>query len=655
MNPDVQTFIQIAGDLGFLLAWLGFSWLTGSVVLAALGRLDRQKALLIPNAELRLFLSICAGIALQFPVLIGLGVVGLLKPVIIGVVVIVMLCVAGGVYGPLRTCWPEVPSRESSNLAFWVNILPLVLLVTAWLVRPLGPVTAHDDVAYHLPYARFYLENGGLAVNEFLRYPLHTHNYNLLYAVALLRDGTTMAQLVHATSGWLVMLGTWGLARHWFGWVAALMATASLLLLERFIDAFHNAYVDLGLTLFFTAAVVALALWQQDRRNAWMWLSAVFTGTMVGIKYSALVLGSLLGLAVIWVNRNFKQVMVYAGLAFLFGCFWYIRSFVISGNPVHPFASDIFGYYIWSARDLASQWVDLGQHGVEKTPVNFILLPWHLLTNPGAFHGNPGLVGWLVGLFILSFGTFRYWSQMSRVLSLVGLAYLVFWFATSHVLRYLMPITPLMALTVASLPGTLALVARKRFEAWSIENVGPGLTGLLWTGKLLVIVLLAVFWWNTLSSDLKKWPLSDQAQHAFLLKHVRGYELFHVASERPEIGRGPVLQLRFESDRFRFDGVLLGDWFGHYPYRQFVEHTKSGEPRLKNARYFWEFMREKGIRALVLRRGTGPDHYPESLDEFQLWFDIVFSNQFGDLLVPKPSAPAGIPDYKSGYQKILKV
>ena len=91
MNPDVQTFIQITGDLGLLLAWLGFSWLTGSVVLSVLGRLDHQKALLLPNAELRLFLSICAGIALQFPVIIGLGVVGVLKPVIIGVVVIELL------------------------------------------------------------------------------------------------------------------------------------------------------------------------------------------------------------------------------------------------------------------------------------------------------------------------------------------------------------------------------------------------------------------------------------------------------------------------------------------------------------------------------------------------------------------------------------
>ena len=52
---------------------------------------------------------------------------------------------------------------------------------------------------------------------------------------------------------------------------------------------------------------------------------------------------------------------------------------------------------------MQSQLGELGTHGVEKTPLNFLLLPYHLLTQGKIFHGASGLVGLLIGLFFLSF------------------------------------------------------------------------------------------------------------------------------------------------------------------------------------------------------------------------------------------------------------
>jgi hypothetical protein len=639
MAPDTHTAIQIAGHSAWLLTWLGFSWFTGAAALAAIGRLDGREALLMPNAELKVFFSVCAGIAVQFPVLIGLALAGAFKPVFIGVAALLMLAGSRVVFQRLDAFWPVNVPAKGGQVAFWFELLPLILLIIAWVIRPLGPPMTHDEISYHLPYARFYLEQGGLAVNEYMRYPLHAHNYNLLYAVALLRDGTAMAHWVHATSGYLVMLGTWGLARHWFGWLAAVVATASLLTLEMFNQALGNAYVDLGLTLFFTASFVALMLWMEHRRNAWLWLSAAFLGTTLGIKYSSLVLAGLLGLVVIWVTRNMRRVLIYAGIGAVFGCFWYVRSFVISGNPVHPFASDVFGYYVWTEADLGNQWGELGRHGIEKTPLNFLLLPWQLLANSKSFHGDPGIVGWIVGLFFLSMALFHRFRPAMKALSLLALVYLVFWFSTSHVIRYLMPVLPVLALVVSSMAGEIQTLVQMRLFGGdnSDEVVGERAFGRM--AQVLIIVLVAIFSWNTFSHDLVRIPLTDDGQDYLLSQKREGYELFRVAGAHPSIGNGPLLQIRLEAGRFFYDGTLYGDWHGHYGYRQFTETREDGLIRLKPASYFWERMRANEIRGLVFSKNGGSRYTPEDMAEFEAWFEVVFSNRFGDVLVPKANVP----------------
>jgi hypothetical protein len=636
---DIHTTIQISVHTLWIFTWLGCSWFVGTVALAVLGRMDGHKALQVPNTELGFFVSACLGIGVQIPVLMGLALLGFLNGAFIATAALLVLLVAFLLKDNLGAYWPVVPSTGIGRVQYWFELLPLILLISAWVIRPLGPPTTHDDISYHLPVAQFYLQQGGLAVNEYLRYPLHTHSYNLLYSVALLRDGTTMAQWVHGVSGYLVMLGTWGLARYWFGWLAAVTATASLLLVKMFTEALGNAYVDLGLTLFFLASIVTLVLWTHYRRDAWLWVSAALMGTMLGIKYSALVFGGLLGLVVIRMTRNFRKVMIYASIAALLGCFWYLRSLLISGNPVHPFASEIFGHYIWTAQDIGRQWGELGSHGIDKTSLNFLLLPWHLISNANAFHEAPGLVGWLIGMFYLSLLMFKRWPSVFQALSLLGLVYLVFWFSTSQVMRYLIPVTPILALAAASLLALISETLGKNLVVWTDRFKVTGKESLTRLGQGLVIIPILVFWWNTLTDDLDMLPLSDQAQEQYLVTQRIGYELYQEAMAHPAIGKGPLLQLGFSIDRYYYDGVLYGDWFGEYTFHQFLRRVENNELGIKSPRYFWELVKSNDIRGLVLpKAGTGMLAL-EDTAEFELWFDIVFSNSFGHLLIPKTDVP----------------
>jgi hypothetical protein len=112
-----------------------------------------------------------------------------------------------------------------------------------------------------------------------------------------------------------------------------------------------------------------------------------------------------------------------------------------------------------------------------------------------------------------------------------------------------------------------------------------------------------------------------------------------VASAHAAIGNGPLLQVRLAVDRYFYAGTLYGDWFGHYPFRNFIEVQENGQLGPKKPQYFWELLRAGGIRGLVFAKASGELFYPQDIKEFEPWFEIVFSNAHGDLLIPRADAP----------------
>ena len=55
-----------------------------------------------------------------------------------------------------------------------IAVLLILLLPNTYHV--FFPDSVSDAVRYHLPYAKFYVENSGLAVNEYMRYPVFSHS-----------------------------------------------------------------------------------------------------------------------------------------------------------------------------------------------------------------------------------------------------------------------------------------------------------------------------------------------------------------------------------------------------------------------------------------------------------------------------------------------
>ena len=623
----MENLIIIAGNYAWLAAWLAACMVLGIACWGVFAKREITPTELWANPELALFFTISTGLALHILVLIVLAVSNLLSPVPI-ISVLTGLTVGSMISLRLRPAgWNGFTGTFRLSGAEYLRILPILLLILPWVIRPLGPPSGPDALTYHLPYARFYLEQGGLVVNETLRFPLQTHNINLLYSAALIRPGATLTQLLHAAMGFLAMLGVFGMARRWHGWLTAVLVVLGVLLFAEFVRSFGYAYVGNGVVLFGTAAFLTMALWIEERARYLLWFCALFSGIAMGIKYHGALFTVPLGLTLLWFSKDLKLTIRFALLTSIIGLFWYLRSWWISGNPVHPFAGELFGYYIWTADDLAANMKELQGHGVDKNLLNFLLLPERLFSERLSFNGSTGNGGILIGVFMLSCLLFRWQRPAVKAMQLTCLAYLLFWFWSSQVIRYLLLITPLMSLCAvtafASFFSRAKLMQEKR--GFTLEKITLPLT----------IAMLSGFGWYTIKADLHHVPLNKQQQAEFLGNTQPAYDLMIAAAADPRIGTGPVLQFRLTGSRYFFPGMVYGDWMGAYPYNRYSHWGSSTHWEINDSETLFRQIKAEGFKAVAMNKNPDIQFSPQDIASYREHFEIVLETDGGVLMIPK--------------------
>jgi len=583
--------------------------------------------------ELILFFSFTTGLVVQIVVLIALAAANLLHPRAVMLAFAVLLAAAVWAIVLMRHKNPGVSWFQWPGPAQWLAVLPALLLVGAWALKPLGPAMEHDELSYHLPYARFYLEQAGLAVNEYLRYPLHTHNFNMLYTLALMRDSLSMAHLMHASAGFATLLAVHGLARRQYGSSAAFVAVFLCLGWGELTRSFGNAYADLGLMLFVVASAFALLEWERHGETSWLVMAGVFAGAAIGTKYFGLIFAALLAVWVLWSTRSFRKLIMFCAVSGAVGAFWYARSWIISGNPIHPFLGEVFGFYIWSEDNLLGQMRELKSHGVDRTLFNFLRLPELFYTSKAVFHGYTRMDWLVLGLFylavLLSWRLPRSW----RPLVVLSASFLVFWFCSAQILRYLLPVVPLMALAASAALIELARLCIQPLQPLSLKGFQP-LSSWVLPALIVLSVVYAARHWRV---DLFHVPISAESQHRYLSENNSGYELFLEAARDPRIGQGPLLQLNHAGSIFFFPGVIYGDWNGPHSWSYYLEYSSEGMGgwRVIPAELMAEKMKERGIRGVAFSYDTDQRFFPEDRSGYDQYFDLVFENRFGLVMVPK--------------------
>ncbi len=276
-------------------------------------------------------------------------------------------------------------------------LIYLLLLSGLTLFLTLAPPHAndYDSLVYHLAAPQRYLLDGRITE---LPYDHHTYfpfAMEMFFAVGLKLSGPVLAKLFH----WLMLpfcfltiiaIGLRHASLRGGLLAATLFASIPIVLVEA-----TTAYIDLGLTFFVLAAFLCFINWLQTRQAFWLLWSGVMCGFACNMKYFGVL---FFGWLLLWAigdmakRKEFqlKPLLGFCALTAVLGGFYYIRNWIWVGNPVYPFAYEIFGGKGWTLEMAQAYARDQEAFGFGRSPLDLLLLPFRAAWSPLNFLFNTG-------------------------------------------------------------------------------------------------------------------------------------------------------------------------------------------------------------------------------------------------------------------------
>lgn len=537
-------------------------------------------------------LRLIAGIGVFMVILFIIGILGFLQPFIV-----LFLLIVGWSFAitPLlkirsRLLRFEFVSQKINEIIRgiqknWHWILLAIAAILTIALRPLQPPMAWDEISYHLPYAQFWADQGRLAVDPWLRYPLSVFNLSLLYSAALPIVGDVFPHLLHAGMAALTAMLTFAIAQRYLDWRIGLIAAIALLHATRWL--FSTAYVDLGVMLFWTSAFSALALRYETGLQRFSYLAAFFAGIAIGIKYQALFYLPVFGIVALLVERHPLTIARSALIIIFVGGYWYLRNTLISGDPLHPIGGGVFGFWLWNSEDLTSQYTDLDR--VKAWP------EWYLMLGFGTIFFLRNSSFFLRGIFLASSVGF------------------VIWFLVSGYPRYLIPIYPMLTLLSACVALAIWLRMQPRLAGIWIK-IHPKI-------RFLSATAILLFAFSVLFEDIAKfWSRihpEPQGRAEYLSKRMPGYNLLRSIETDPDL---ILYQFGFEDEIYYLKKFtkhsIRGDHFGVGRYKDVIQ-------RASNASALAQHLRSLGVNALLINKSREPLASTQWDPAFGNYFELI--------------------------------
>ncbi len=464
---------------------------------------------------------------------------------------IILVLVPGAILG-LKNLWREIGQLRGISLEKGQTIVPavvisavlLVLLMTAiaGLAEPMGDIRM-DAIAYHLLGPKVWVRDG-------LVHPVPDECMTAFPAVvetqfaALMGLGGQRAPQFFAVVALVSMLLITaslalrlGLDSSGTGWVLALIITMPVLYRGAyggFVDVVYSGLVLAGVRVGFDA----------ERRNHYL-LFGLFCGLAMGTKYFGLIAWFILILCIYYlallhgriVQRTVLQNLGVASAAALaIASPWYLRNWIQLGSPIYP--PTLLLAHLFSTKYLTAQTVQnfndffaKVQNGMGRSPISFLLLPFHLTFHPANFINGPGGIG-LAPLALAPFGLIVCRGDFfAQGLVLFASLQTFAWFVTGQDPRYI--------IHVFVIAAALAVIGWK-YVRQEAPRFGPVLSSLVIACSILYGCFMIV---SARADDLHAVVSRDFAEKR---KHeeVPFLESFEFLNREPSVKKVLVLEPR---------------------------------------------------------------------------------------------------------------
>ena len=450
-------------------------------------------------------------------------------------------------------------------------VLWLVLLIPV-LVQPLYPATAWDATTYHFPHAKHYAAAGRVTVLPEPRLGEMPQLQEMLFSIAFLFGGEIAAQLVQFMAVGLTVCLLYAWAARESGARAGMWAAGFYLSNPLVLWLGASGYIDSGLTLFVTGAAFSFRNWAAERDQRWLVISGVMSGFAVGSKLTGLVFLALIGIMLLWYLRRSgvpsiaSTVARFAFPAAVLAFPWLLRSYLVSGNPVSPFLSGMFGNSLYTASELAAITADVTKlHGLGRDILSFLALPWNLAFRQIEFMQEAPVNSLFILIAPLALVAT---ARRIRVAPALTSLYVLFWFEFTQILRYLVPVFPLVSLCAGVM---MAGLVNRYQEKRKYDNVTCQSTSRL----VLLLLLVRILYYSSIRIIWLGFPpLSDQEREHYLTSHISGYSAISWLNQTKQQDYC-VYGLYAEKLTYFADGTYKGDCFGPSSYSLVVSEDGS--------------------------------------------------------------------------------
>lgn len=571
----------------------------------------------------RISFTTALGMGLCGLLLFGLAVFGLLYREVVWTLTVVgaggsIWCLCSALHREGRR-----PSRHRFNVWCWGIVAIAAGFWMLLVVSTQYPPVQWDATATHLVLARQYLTEHQIRPNLGVTWPVLPVLNHLLFSWALAIRDDILAQMIEHVFLMLIALGLYSWGKRKNQRLMGVAAAALWLSHPLALWAGNSAYIDVCLAAFAFLGIYALRIcWEHKQPGFWM-LGLVLLAMAAGTKTTGIVLpvlGTLVGTYLLLRSRLSKRQFVQGVLtAALVALPWYLLIGHFTGNPFWP----IFAGYsdgVWGHPTLVGN-LDYWLHiGIQKTPLNFFLIPVLLIFRPAHFVPDNYLplapllvlfpICWLV---MWKDASVRWWTLWASAIMLT-------WFSSSQQVRLLLPAIPVMGLAICE------------SLTWFVSHLPRGkvLQPVLW---VTVAIISLVSGTRAVLSELKikgNLPVSKSARETWLADHSRGYLAASFINkhagpqERVYLVRSSWLNYQFHSPAIAKEGLMQHPL---WPSLQWPD--ESWASYLKSQKIEWILMDRS-------RMGSKPPPEVSSLSKLEPYYKLVYEDEAAWVLRLQP-------------------
>jgi hypothetical protein len=231
----------------------------------------------------------------------------------------------------------------------WAAILGYLLVE---IILGLLPPASRDELTHHLAIPRLYAEAGRVVEVPIAPYAYYPMLLDMLYTPWVYWGYDFVPKLIHALYAYLTGLLLYAYLSRRMNEAYGLLGFFIFISTPVIARLSHWGYIDLGLTFYTTATLLALLRWREERESfAWLALASLSLGFALATKPNGLVAALLIALLflLLIVKPPRKSLDVIARELALFGAGavlpflpWLAKNWFQTGNPFYPLLGNLF-------------------------------------------------------------------------------------------------------------------------------------------------------------------------------------------------------------------------------------------------------------------------------------------------------------------------